>query len=131
MSDSSVGIAGQELSAVLGQFVRARTDYVAKQEGTGLGLAICKTFVELEGGGIDIDSTLGQGTTVSIMLPAERIVSANVIGINQSEKKTAGQCSRLTRCDSCIHLKTGVWYRAPIRESMSRQRFSPSIPHSF
>jgi len=80
VSYSGVGIVGQELSAVFGQFVRARTDYVAKQEGTGLELAICKTFVELEGGGIDIDSTLGQGTTGSIMLPAERIVGATVIG---------------------------------------------------
>ncbi len=87
VSYSGVGIVGQELSAVFGQFVRARTDYVAKQEGTGLGLAICKTFVELQGGGIDIDSTLGQGTMVSIMLPAERIVGANVIGIHQSEEK--------------------------------------------
>ena len=87
VSDSGVGISGQDLSAVFGQFVRARTDYVAKQEGTGLGLAICKTFVELHGGGIDIDSTLGQGTMVSIMLPAERIVGANVIGIHPPEEK--------------------------------------------
>ena len=87
VSDSGVGISGQDLSAVFGQFVRARTDYVAKQEGTVLGLAICRTFVELHGGGIDIDSTLGQGTTVSIMLSAERIVGANVIGIHPPEEK--------------------------------------------
>ena len=42
--------AGQELSAVFGQFVRARTDYVAKQEGTGLGLAIVKKIMEDHGG---------------------------------------------------------------------------------
>lgn len=87
VADTGVGISQKDLTDVFGQFVRARTDYVAKQEGTGLGLAICKTFVELHGGGIDIDSVLGKGTIVSIMIPAERIVGADVVDIRPADKK--------------------------------------------
>ena len=78
--DTGVGISKSDLRAVFGQFVRGATDYVANREGTGLGLTICKTFVELHGGGIDIDSTVGKGTVVSIILPSERVL-ADVVDI--------------------------------------------------
>ena len=88
VTDTGVGISEKDLTDVFGQFVRARSDYVAKQEGTGLGLAICKTLVELHGGGIDIDSVLGKGTIVSIMIPAARIVGADVVDIRPPDEKT-------------------------------------------
>ena len=85
VTDTGVGISQKDLTDVFRQFVRARTDYVAKQEGTGLGLAICKTLVELHGGGIDIDSELGKGTKMSIVLPGERVLADVVdIGSRQS-----------------------------------------------
>lgn len=40
-----------------------------KGEGTGLGLAICRDIVRGAGGDVEIHSTLGKGTTVSVMLP--------------------------------------------------------------
>ena len=39
-------------------------------KGTGLGLAMAKGFVEQSGGGLSIDSTVGQGTRVILWLPA-------------------------------------------------------------
>jgi PAS domain S-box-containing protein len=46
-------------------------------KGTGLGLAMAQGFVEQSGGAISIDSTLGQGTTVSLWLPHESRSSIN------------------------------------------------------
>ena len=37
--------------------------------GTGLGLSLVRSFVELHGGTVTIDSTLGQGTTVTCTFP--------------------------------------------------------------
>jgi len=49
--------------------------YSTKAKGTGLGLSICKNIIESHGGTIDLDNQVGNGTTVSIRLPTERIVS--------------------------------------------------------
>nr|WP_247879012.1 ATP-binding protein [Azospirillum brasilense] len=43
-------------------------------EGTGLGLSISKNFMELHGGSLTCASTLGAGTTMTLRLPAERVV---------------------------------------------------------
>jgi signal transduction histidine kinase len=45
-----------------------------KYEGTGLGLPLAKRLVELHGGTLAVESALGVGTTVTIVLPHERIV---------------------------------------------------------
>ncbi len=51
--------------------------YTTKVKGTGLGLAIARQVVEEHGGKITAQSTLGEGTTVSIALPAARDASAS------------------------------------------------------
>jgi len=45
-------------------------------EGTGLGLPITKSLVELHGGQLEIDSTIGMGTTVTLKFPPERSIRA-------------------------------------------------------
>jgi signal transduction histidine kinase len=45
-----------------------------KQEGTGLGLPLAKQLVELHGGTFRIESTVNGGTTVTFVLPPERII---------------------------------------------------------
>ncbi len=49
------------------------TDSMGSQHrGTGLGLSLVRSFVELHGGTVTIDSTLGQGTTVTCTFPLEQ-----------------------------------------------------------
>ena len=61
--DAGEGIAPENLAKV---FI---PNFSTKTSGTGLGLAICKKAVVELGGSIALDSKLGHGTTVSIMLP--------------------------------------------------------------
>ncbi|MBB6020139.1 signal transduction histidine kinase [Paenibacillus sp. JGP012] len=65
--DQGIGIAGDELERVQERFYRAKNANTAN--GSGLGLSICKEIVARFNGYIDIESELGEGTTVTIVLP--------------------------------------------------------------
>ncbi|MCA1990617.1 MAG: response regulator [Coleofasciculus sp. S288] len=62
VEDTGPGIAPDELATLFNAFVQTETGRNS-QEGTGLGLAISQKFVELMGGKLTINSSLGQGTT--------------------------------------------------------------------
>jgi PAS domain S-box-containing protein len=65
--DQGIGIPEADREWLFEAFRRARN--VGERPGTGLGLAIVKRCVELHGGGITLESTLGEGTTVTVRLP--------------------------------------------------------------
>ncbi len=71
VKDNGIGIAAEDLPRLAQPFEQV-TSSDAKdrsQRGTGLGLALTKSFAELHGGHMAIESTLGVGTQVSIFLP--------------------------------------------------------------
>ncbi|MCH8111407.1 MAG: hypothetical protein IH905_05550, partial [Proteobacteria bacterium] len=49
-------------------------------EGTGLGLPLTKSLIEMHGGEIEIDSTVGVGTAVTVRYPANRVCRSAVNG---------------------------------------------------
>jgi PAS domain S-box-containing protein len=77
--DTGIGIAEDQIPKVLEPFGQARNAYMAGESGTGLGLPITRSLVNLHGGSLSIDSTLGVGTTVTIRLPALRVVQQRMI----------------------------------------------------
>jgi signal transduction histidine kinase len=66
IADHGVGIPRNEIRLVVRKFVRGRR---AGSGGSGLGLAIVSRIVEAHGGTLDLQSTVGVGTTVAIALP--------------------------------------------------------------
>jgi signal transduction histidine kinase len=64
VKDTGVGISPQVISSVCEPFFTTRT------EGTGLGLAIAKRYIEQNGGRLEIESRVAEGTTVRVRLPA-------------------------------------------------------------
>src|SRR5690606_17157424 len=68
VADTGVGIAAEDLPR-LGQPFEQVKDDGRNAAGTGLGLALTKSFAEMHGGYLEIESAVGIGTTVSIFLP--------------------------------------------------------------
>jgi two-component system cell cycle sensor histidine kinase PleC len=70
VSDTGIGIAAADIPKVLSSFGQVDNAMSRQHEGTGLGLPIVKALVELHGGRLSIDSALGEGTSVTVTLPA-------------------------------------------------------------
>ena len=63
VSDTGVGIAREDVQRIFKLY------YSTKPEGTGIGLALVRRVIDLHHGSIEIQSTVGQGTTVVVRLP--------------------------------------------------------------
>lgn len=69
VSDTGAGIAAEDLPHIFERFYRADRARTGSGSHAGLGLAIVRAIVESHGGGIEVESALGQGTTVTIRFP--------------------------------------------------------------
>jgi PAS domain S-box-containing protein len=73
VQDTGIGIAEKDLPHVTEAFMQVESTYAREHQGSGLGLAISKALIELHGGTLSVASKLGIGTTVTVMLPHERL----------------------------------------------------------
>ncbi|MGA9191223.1 MAG: GAF domain-containing protein [Anaerolineales bacterium] len=77
VSDTGVGILPEEKAHLFDRFFRGSASREMKNPGTGLGLAISHEIVDRHQGRIDVESTLGEGSTFKVRLPAaDRIQAA-------------------------------------------------------
>jgi len=67
--DTGVGIAQEDLPYVFERFWRADPSRASHSGGTGIGLAIARRLVELQGGTIEVESEVGQGSTFRFCVP--------------------------------------------------------------
>jgi signal transduction histidine kinase len=84
--DTGIGIPRDRLKKLFIPF------YTTKQKGTGLGLAISHRIINQHGGTIEVRSTLGQGSTFSVFLPAaEPVPASKVEDITETGRLTIAQ----------------------------------------
>lgn len=71
--DTGSGMPAEELPLIFDRFYRVDKSRSSGDVGeTGLGLAIVKALVEAHGGKIEVESTLGKGTAMHLLLPVEK-----------------------------------------------------------
>jgi signal transduction histidine kinase len=74
VADSGVGMAPNEIKVALTPFGQVSNALSRRHTGTGLGLPLAKAMMELHGGTLRVASAPGQGTTVSLLFPPERVI---------------------------------------------------------
>lgn len=68
VSDTGIGIAQEHQSRIFERFYRVDKSHSRETGGTGLGLSIVKHAVQYHGGKMTVDSEVGKGTTIKIIL---------------------------------------------------------------
>lgn len=111
VKDTGIGIPKHRQAAIFNRFEQADIEDTRVFEGSGLGLAIAKSYVEMLGGEIWVESTEGQGSEFCFTIPnfiIEKDKASNSKPDNK-EKRSKRQCKVLIVEDdetSAIYLKT-------------------------
>jgi len=70
VEDQGIGIPSDEIDKIFERFYQGRSSLLGKVKGTGLGLTLVKHIVDSHGGQVTVRSSVGQGSTFSLVLPA-------------------------------------------------------------
>ncbi len=74
IADDGIGIDAKDIDRVLNPFEQVESAYARSNGGAGLGLSFAKKLTELHDGSLSLASALGQGTCITLRLPASRVV---------------------------------------------------------
>lgn len=75
IADTGIGIRSEDLDRILEPFEQVDSELNRRFDGTGLGLHLARAFMQLHGGELKVESTVGEGTKVTIQLPKDRLLS--------------------------------------------------------
>jgi signal transduction histidine kinase len=71
VTDTGIGMSPEQIKRIFQEFAQGSAATTRRYGGTGLGLAITRNFCQLMRGDIEVDSSLGRGSTFTVRLPAE------------------------------------------------------------
>lgn len=84
--DTGPGIAAEHVPRLTERFYRVDRSRSRETGGTGLGLAIVKHVIQRHGGRLQVESTLGKGSTFTLELPAVRLRTAEALEQARQER---------------------------------------------
>ncbi len=97
IEDTGIGIPKDKFDSIFESFEQVEDSATRLQSGTGLGLAVSKQLVELHGGTIEVESTVGQGSVFHFSLPTSE---------EQAQPASGQVISRLHVLDNATHTMT-------------------------
>ena len=111
VEDTGIGMNPEEMGRLFQPFVQLDSRLNRQHEGTGLGLALVRRFAELHGGGVTVESELGQGSRFTIALP---YVSRKMMAQNPA--------------DHALIVGDNALRAVPVIENTKSARKAPIIP---
>ena len=87
VEDNGIGMSKEYLPHIFEEFSREHTSTESKVTGTGLGLPIVKSLIDMMGGMIEVESQLGCGTKMTVVLPFELASEKQILEEKQKEKE--------------------------------------------
>ncbi|MBL4836491.1 MAG: response regulator [Kordiimonadaceae bacterium] len=90
VSDTGIGISEKDIPRIFNRFFRSNAPNVRRQKGAGIGLTTCMSFAKLINGSLDVESTLGVGSsfTFRVLVPSsipEREYDFSALSMQQQE----------------------------------------------
>ena len=91
VQDTGIGIDRKDMDRLARPFEQIENQMSKTREGTGLGLALTKSLIEMHSGRLEVDSELGKGTLVTIILPRQqglKTLDADSLGADSIAPRT-------------------------------------------
>jgi PAS domain S-box-containing protein len=85
VNDTGIGIPGDKKDRIFERFVQVDVSTSRQHEGSGLGLAIVKGYIDLLGGEIRVESSLGKGTRIAFSIPYLPAVSPSQHSVDSAD----------------------------------------------
>jgi signal transduction histidine kinase len=85
--DFGVGMSDEALKSLQGSQTMKSAEGTNNERGTGLGLSFCREYLQIAGGDLEIDSTPGKGSTLTISIP-QKAFSANLFAVPLATQET-------------------------------------------
>jgi len=106
-SDTGQGIDKASIDSLFDPFTRFNEDNNVHIQGTGLGLAVVKRIIDSMNGEITVDSTVGEGSTFTVMIPVEQVTESDGLVSASAETATVdfGSLTALCVDDSAVNAK--------------------------
>lgn len=78
VKDNGIGIPKEKADVIFERFGQVDSALSRQAEGTGIGLSLVKRFVEALGGSISLKSSVGRGSTFTVLLPKQKMAEEDV-----------------------------------------------------
>jgi signal transduction histidine kinase len=110
VADTGIGISSADLALIFEQFRQVDGSFTRRYGGLGLGLTLGRELVNLLGGHLDIESHVGEGTTVRVRLPQSVI---GQLGHQTIVLATGSQLLPGPPADSVAQIDAASWANLP------------------